>query len=293
MIQREPDQPDPDSQPEASTVAGFYPGPDQAHEHALVVLAMGLPCWIHHDEISGRYLLHVEPADSVRILRELDVYDRETEDAARGPRQIPVGRLFSHDAGWPHYLVWAAAVTLVFLLQLRDPSVTARFSSSSAAILQDGEWWRAFTALFLHGDVGHLVGNLFGAMFFVTILSRIVGPPWAWLLTLACGTAGNALVALLHGGDGFSSIGASTAVFSALGLLSGLGFAATVHLHLAIDRARAAAPVLAGLVLLGWMGGGAPGGNTDVLAHVAGFACGVTAGFGVGVCSDVVKLETA
>lgn len=297
MIQPEPDRSASEGHafPEdgSSSVAGFYPTANQAHEHALVVLAMGLPCSIEHDTVSDRYLLLVETADSERILREIEAYDRESEEAAREPKQVPIGKLFSHGSGWPHYLVWAATAVLVFLLQLRDPSVTERFASTSAAIVEGGEWWRPFTSLFLHGDVTHLVGNLFGAMFFVTILSRVVGAPWAWLLTLASGTTGNAMVAMLHGADGFSSIGASTAVFGALGLLSGLGFAATLHLRFAVQRARAAAPVLAGIVLLGWMGGGAPGGNTDVLGHVLGFASGLTTGFAIGLCSDAVKLDRA
>ncbi|MCP5548507.1 MAG: rhomboid family intramembrane serine protease [Akkermansiaceae bacterium] len=295
MISREPDWqgPPPHETPgeEATVTVGVYPSIQQAHEHAVVVLAMGLACSVDEDAGSGRYLLRVDADDARRVMPELEAYDRESAEAAQGPRSIPIRHLFRHAAGWPHYLVWAAATALVFLLQQRDPSFTGRFSSSSVPFLEQGEWWRPFTALFLHSDITHLVGNLFGAMFFVTFLSRVVGAPWAWLLTLACGTAANALSLLLHASDPFSSIGASTAVFAALGLLSGLGFAATFHLHFAVNRARAAAPVLAGVVLLGWMGGGSPGDNTDVLGHVLGFVCGLVTGFAAGVCSDTAKLE--
>jgi membrane associated rhomboid family serine protease len=41
---------------------------------------------------------------------------------------------------------------------------------------------------------------------------------------------------------------------------------------------RIAAPVLAGVVLLGWFGGGQQNGNTDVLGHVFGFASGLALG---------------
>lgn len=294
-----PDATNPHGSPEEAVgtdigvTVGMYSSERCAHEHAVVVLAMGLACAVHEDPASGRFLLQVDAADARRVMPELEAYDHESAEAARGPRSIPIRHLFRHGAGWPAYLAWAALTVFVFTMQQRDPGLTARFSSSSVAFLEQGEWWRPFTALFLHGDITHLVGNLFGAMFFVTILSRVLGAAWAWALTLACGAVANSLALLLHAGDPFSSIGASTAVFSALGLLSGLGFAATFRLHFAVNRARAAAPVLAGAVLLGWMGGGAPGGNTDVLGHVLGFLCGLGTGFALGICSDSMRDEAA
>jgi membrane associated rhomboid family serine protease len=39
---------------------------------------------------------------------------------------------------------------------------------------------------------------------------------------------------------------------------------------------------MAGIILLGWLGGGSEGGNTDVLGHVFGFASGLSAGILVG-----------
>jgi membrane associated rhomboid family serine protease len=41
---------------------------------------------------------------------------------------------------------------------------------------------------------------------------------------------------------------------------------------------RVLAPLLAGLVLPGWLGGAAPGSGTDVFGHVFGFGAGVLAG---------------
>lgn len=40
-----------------------------------------------------------------------------------------------------------------------------------------------------------------------------------------------------------------------------------------------AAPVVAGFILLGWLGGGSEGGNTDVMAHAFGFCSGLVCGF--------------
>jgi hypothetical protein len=67
-------------------------------------------------------------------------------------------------------------------------------------------------------------------------------------------------------------------VFAALGILAGIGFHAMLRLRRRLPWTRIAAPVLAGLVLLGWLGGGPASGNTDVLGHVCGFGSGLAAG---------------
>jgi membrane associated rhomboid family serine protease len=151
-------------------------------------------------------------------------------------------------------------------------------ASSSKGLLERHEWWRPFTALFLHADVPHLLGNLLSGMFFGTMVARTIGPWRGWALILACGTAGNLITSLITWPESFVSIGASTAVFGALGILSGSGFIAMLRQRARLPWARIAAPVLAGVVLLGWLGGGREGGNTDVLGHVFGFASGLAAG---------------
>ena len=124
----------------------------------------------------------------------------------------------------------------------------------------------------------HLIGNLLSGLFFGTLVARSVGPWRGWALILACGTIGNLLTSLLTWPESFVSIGASTAVFGALGILSGIGFVAMLRQRARLPWARIAAPVLAGIVLLGWLGGGSETGNTDVLGHVFGFASGLAAG---------------
>jgi rhomboid protease GluP len=73
------------------------------------------------------------------------------------------------------------------------------------------------------------------------------------------------------------ALGASTAVFAAVGALTGHGAAETIR-----DRSRVtlfckALPLLGGLVLLGFYGFG-PDPRTDVVAHVWGFLSGAVLG---------------
>ena len=70
------------------------------------------------------------------------------------------------------------------------------------------------------------------------------------------------------------AVGASTAVFAALGLLSAYvwrrGYLRT------LSWPRRLAPVVAGIALLAYTGTGDE--NTDVVAHLTGFACGFALG---------------
>src|ERR1700678_3739961 len=75
------------------------------------------------------------------------------------------------------------------------------------------------------------------------------------------------------------SIGASTAIFGAIGLL------AATELVLHRKRSRGwldvAAPIVGGFALLGALGSGSGDGRTDLGAHLFGFLSGVIIGLGV------------
>ena len=269
---------------------GKYPTLQQAHEHGLVILAMREPCWVAEATPSGEFSLHAVPEAAPVISRELDAYDTEQEK----PSTLPGGaqEIFHFPAGWEVYGVWMIALIGIFLLQGVDPTLVTRAASSSRGLIGDHEWWRPFTALFLHADVPHLVGNLFSGLFFGTLVARTIGAWRGWALILACGTIGNSLTSALTWPESFTSIGASTAVFGALGILSGIGFATILRSRRDLPWAKITAPLVAGIILLGWLGGGNTDGNTDVLGHVFGFGSGLTAGFVVG-CLSPAAVEPA
>lgn len=255
---------------------GHYPNLREAYDHGLVILAMGEACRVEEGETPGEYDLQAEVHPAGKIHHELEAYGRESsvmKPLPRAERETDV-----HPAGIWLTALWVMTVIAVFNWQGRDASLVDRGASSAVALLRDGEWWRPFTSLFLHADVPHLAGNLAGGAVFATLVSRAVGPLLAWPMILACGALGNALTARIVYPETFVSIGASTAVFAALGILSGLGLSETFRDRSNLPWARIMAPVLAGLVLLGWLGSGSPGSNTDVLGHVCGFGVGLVAG---------------
>lgn len=142
-----------------------------------------------------------------------------------------------------------------------------------AGKIMAGEWWRTITALTLHGDLGHILGNsAFGAVFGL-FAGRFMGSGLAWLLILLAGALGNAVAASLRPDD-FLAIGASTATFAALSLSS--AFVWRRGYFSGRGWRRAFAPLFAAIALLSFTGVG--GEQTDVLAHFTGFLAGVLLG---------------
>jgi len=139
--------------------------------------------------------------------------------------------------------------------------------------VRDGEWWRVFTALTLHGDIGHLIANLFFGAVFGGCVGRYLGSGVAWAIILLAAGAGNALdLALLP--SSHRAIGASTAVFTALGVVAALLWRA--ESGRASTWARRYAPLIGAAVLLAYIGTGDAG--TDAVAHLTGFIAGLFAG---------------
>jgi rhomboid protease GluP len=139
------------------------------------------------------------------------------------------------------------------------------------------EWWRAITALTLHADPVHLFSNLFFGMLIGAAASRLVGPGVAWFAAVIAGACGN-YVDMWIAPVSHRALGASTAVFAALGLVAGLAW--TERLTFRERTWYRWAPLIAGVCLLTLFGAG--GEHVDVLGHLLGFAFGVAAG---GLCA--------
>ncbi len=264
------------------TRVGQYATLEQAQDHGLVILAMGEACWVSAVSEGTEFDLHTEAGAAPQVINELRIYAGEQDDQRRLKSRPEPAEAFHFSAGWEIFLIWMSCLLVVFYFQGLDPDLTERAGSSGLGLIGRHEWWRPFTALFLHADIQHLTGNLVSGAVFGTLVSRSLGPLRGWCLILACGTVGNLLTSLATYPEPILSIGASTAVFGALGILSGLGFSTSLRQRSRQSWARVAAPVLAGFVLLGWLGGGTPGSNTDVLGHVFGFGSGLVSGMLVG-----------
>ena len=237
-------------------------------ELSLVLTA----CGIDHRRVfdgSGFFLLVVPAADARRASDEIAAY--RAEHAAPPPPPPP---LREYPGAWIGVAAYAS-VLMVFAILTRQAVLGIDWRRAGMVIAGSvigSEWWRAITALTLHADTVHLASNLAFGGFFGFFLGRHFGPGVAWLAILVAGFIGNGLNAAIQPAD-HRSLGASTAVFGALGLLTAYTWRRGPR-HGSL-RARLA-PIVAGIALLAFTGTG--GERTDIFAHLTGFA----AGFGLG-----------
>ena len=230
--------------------------------------AIGIP-YERRTTVSGTSLW-VAPEHHARASHELRAYLRENRRPAPPPVTWP--RHPHAIYGVFAYALVLVAVTLAALSHAFDKGWTSS-GVLDAGFLARGEWWRVFTALTLHADVLHLMSNLaFGALFGYPA-ARLFGPGVAWLLILVGGGFAYGVDALLHPPQHYL-LGASTAVFTALGLIASYGWRR--HMRDWTPWIRNTSPLLAGVALLAFTGTG--GENTDILAHFAGFAVGAGIG---------------
>jgi rhomboid protease GluP len=241
------------------------PSRPQAREWAGVLQAAGIPHWLAERDEGWAVL--VPPDDVAGALDALDAHDRDDDEEE--PRPIHAGT-----ASPPFSIVGiVVALGLVGFFAITGPRVagTAWFAqgSADAARIMAGQWWRAITALTLHADVPHLAGNALAAALLMTAVIQALGPGLGlWLLLLA-GTGGNVLTALVHR-TGHSAVGASTAIFAAVGILAAL--------RIFVPRQRTGkwwVVVGAALVLLALLGTGP---SADLLAHAFGLVTGAVLG---------------
>jgi rhomboid protease GluP len=157
----------------------------------------------------------------------------------------------------------------------RHPVDWVEIGNAHASQILSGQWWRLVTALTLHADWLHLLSNLAIGGVFVIFLCRDLGSGLAWTLLLGSGILGNLANAYVQL-PSHSSVGSSTAVFGAVGILGALSVVRYRH-HL---RRRWPVPVAAALSLLALLG--TEGKQTDLGAHLFGFLFG----FGLGLLAE-------
>ena len=211
--------------------------------------------------------ISVSEADAGSAVAHIEQYMAENADRETAPEaQIPGPPGMRTWAG-----LWVAGLLLAIHAWLTSTGAidAARLAlGASAARINSGEWYRCATALLVHGDILHLLGNMLGVAVFGTAVCQLTGPGVGILLISATGVLGNAMNAAIHG-HGHLSIGASTAVFGALGILA--VYQLVSRLRESGNNYRAWVPLGAGLALLGLLGSGA---HTDIMAHLLGFAVG-------------------
>jgi rhomboid protease GluP len=258
---------DPRAEPEPAPAAVFRGSKLLCHEFSLVLEAKAIE---HNVQVSqGSWELTVAPALVHTAYEEISRYSAERSISRTTPNPIkPFAGAVTGAMGYVLILLLTAYCAGIGLFG-------ADWLSSGA--LDAGaarEWWRALTALTLHLDQEHLLGNLLFGVFAGIAAGRLLGPGVAWASILGAGALAN-YVEILIAPVTHRAVGASTAVFAALGLLAGLAW--RQRLTLRERRWYRWSPMIAGVCLLTLLGAG--NAHVDVLGHALGFLFGVGVGW--------------
>ena len=250
----------------ALVVIGNYRYSRQAHEAGLAILASGHSYWVYASEEG--YALAV-PREHAQQLR------REVEIAEIKNHYWPPPSLGLPDKKISKVPTAVAVVLLIatFAAQNEFPFLKELGMNSSVGVAQNGEWWRIVTAITLHADISHLSGNLLSISVFGYLCCRYMGSGLAWLLILLAASMANLTNVLLRLDEAFFSLGASTAAFAALGLLTGFPIGTYLRSQEPMTTRDWLIPFFGGCVLFAWLGGGDF--PTDVAGHLWSFAYGL------------------
>lgn len=243
----------------------------QADEWILVLEAEGLSPSVW--QAPEGFVVGV-PADEVeRAKAALSAYESENPPRPREARDEPTGSVHLYVA----LAVWVVLLDFFFIIDAWAPVAHwFEYGSADAERIVAGELWRSVTALTLHADLKHALANAIAGAIFLTAVCRRLGPGLGVALVLLTGVGGNLINAFAHE-TYHVSVGASTAVFGAVGVLGGIG---VVRRRRVGVRGRYAwVPLAAGLALLAMLG--TTGERIDLWAHLFGFAVGSVLGLAV------------
>lgn len=234
----------------------------KACEQAAIIASQGIACELVN--FPGGYRVRVDGdlEAAKRLLEEVDGEKAKAaeENEAEPQYRVPVAALIG---GGIVFLFFAWAQILSQNPLWFDNGV------SDAEKIRAGEWWRVVTCLFLHADAGHLLSNMVFMAISAAGVIMMCGSGVGWLAILLSGVSGSFFNAVFR--PEHLSLGSSTAVFGAWGILAGLRF------FQKDGFARKAFWVALGgaVSMLAFFGMDA---KTDVGAHVFGFASGILLG---------------
>lgn len=242
----------------------------QAMEWSLALISQGIEAIIQKDEETRKWELLVPPGDYERALETIKVYRLENRGWNwRG--EVPGAKIEIHWGVVP----WCLLLTMVHLFATSVSPALELNGQMSSALVRNGEWQRLFTAVMLHGDLGHLFANVtFGLVILGLAMARY-GWGVALLATYLAGAAGNVFGLYLYERP-YTGLGASGMMMGALGLLC-------VHsVGLWRKSPKTARYILSGVIagfLLFVLFGFSP--KSDVVAHTGGFFAGAALGLGL------------
>ncbi|MCD8120598.1 MAG: rhomboid family intramembrane serine protease [Lachnospiraceae bacterium] len=166
-------------------------------------------------------------------------------------------------------------VLITFVLEQIGSTEDTGFMLAHGALywvkVQEGEYWRLFTAMFLHFGVTHLVNNVAMLLILGCQLEMLIGHTLTGVTFLVTGFAGNICSVCYYMATNQYTVcaGASGAIY---GLMGALCVMLAVSSRNPRTRQNLAVRILILVVLVVY--GSVSEGNVDVIAHAGGLIAG-------------------
>jgi rhomboid protease GluP len=235
----------------------------QADTYGLILSSAGIYYQTLEDDFGWQIRVHENDVDAARY--QIHKYEEENP-----PARKPKPPLTAQEIQFSNGVIAALLLLAIHIVVGDRLAALIPVYGASASRIMDGEIYRTATALLLHSDAVHLIGNMAAIALFGSVVCTILGFGVGWLMILFSGMFGNYLNAYLH--QSFHiSIGSSTAVFGAVGIAAAHQFWHKIGRP--GERYKAWLPIAGGFALLAILGTGA--GRVDVMAHLFGFVCGL------------------
>jgi len=148
----------------------------------------------------------------------------------------------------------------------------------------EGQWWRMFTATFLHGGLLHLVFNMYALYSFGMLTEKIFGTRDFLLIYILSGLAGSAGTLMFS--PSAVGVGASGAIFGVMGSM--LAFLTTDRKFLSEGARKQLISNFAIFGAYSLMQGFRHSG-IDNAAHIGGLLAGFVTGWGIGTPAPLLK----
>lgn len=235
--------------------------------YGLILESAGIPYQIRR---KGRWTeIFVDAEHRQPAIKAVALYLSENQTPSSPARVIAGPGLSTYSAFY--ILPFLALIHWAIIPGYEHQVFVETFGADARQIVAGGVH-RCITALFLHKDWPHVINNIAGLALFGTVAASIGGWGVGWFMILFAGASGNMATALWYR-QGHLAIGASTAVFGALGLC--IAFNLWRHARAPLPSWRMWLPLAGGIALLGFLGGSP---HSDLMAHLSGFIAGVVIG---------------
>jgi membrane associated rhomboid family serine protease len=248
----------------------------QAMDWSLVLASQGIEHTVGWDGATG-WSLAVARADHEKALAQIRLYRLENLQWRWRQPVFQPGLFFDWSS-----LAWVL-LNIMFFWWSEARADLRTMGMMDGAALAHGQWWRLFTATWLHADIAHLTMNMvFGFLFLGLVMGRY-GPGVGVLAAYLAGVGGNLFAWWIYG-ENHLSLGASDVVTGALGLIA-------VQSVTLLKRPSAntfrlfSAGLIAGALLFVLLGVSP---ESDVVAHFGGFLSGLLLGVPLALASKLV-----